>query len=70
VAIAVSGSMRFPSLASTILSTVVIGSLVSELFSHRALRRLLDDAGELPSSEKKSKEMTSEVGAVAPEAHS
>lgn len=66
VAIAVSGSIRFPYLAPTILSTVVVGSLVSELFSHRALRRLLDDAGELPASQKKV--MREELPAALPEA--
>jgi hypothetical protein len=47
VAIAVSGSLRFPELSPLILTTVIVGTLFSELFSHRALRRLLDDAGEV-----------------------
>lgn len=68
VAIAVSGAMRFPYLAPTILSTVVVGSLISELFSHKALRRLLDDAGELPSPEKTPKE-DDQIPAAAPEVH-
>ncbi len=54
VAIAVSGALRFPDLSDIILSTVVVGSLFSELFSHRALRRLLDDAGEVAVEEKES----------------
>lgn len=67
VAIAVSGSMRFPALAPTILSTVLIGSLVSELFSHRALRRLLDDAGELPAPENRPRDTEQELAATASE---
>ncbi len=47
VAIAVSGALRFPALSPVILSCVIVGALFSELFSHRALRRLLDDAGEV-----------------------
>lgn len=67
VAIAVSGSLRFPDLAPTILSTVVVGSLVSELFSHRALRRLLDDAGELPPAEDRARAAEQELSATATE---
>ena len=67
VAISVSGSMRFPDLAPTILSTVVIGSLLSELVSHTALRRLLDDAGELSTAEHRATESSVEVKPAAPE---
>lgn len=45
-AIAVSVVQRFPERASIVLSTVLMGSLVSELFSHRLLRAVLVDAGE------------------------
>ena len=45
-AIAVSVAQRFPEHAATVLSTVLVGSLVSELFSHRLLRGVLVDAGE------------------------
>lgn len=45
-AIAVSVAQRFPQHAATVLSTVLLGSLVSELFSHRLLRAVLVDAGE------------------------
>lgn len=45
-AIAVSVAQRFPERASVVLSTVLLGSLVSELFSHRLLRAVLVDAGE------------------------
>lgn len=54
VAIAVSGAIRFPELSDVILTTVVVGTLFSELFSHRALRRLLDDAGEVSVEEMRS----------------
>lgn len=48
VAIAVSGSYRFPSLTPLLTTTVLCGAVICELFSHRALKRLLDDADELP----------------------
>src|SRR5690606_20763287 len=47
VAIAISGALRFPEFSDVFLTTVLVGTLFSELFSFRALRRLLDDAGEL-----------------------
>jgi len=47
VAIALDFSLRFPSHAALILTTVLLGTLLSDLFSHRALRTLLADAGEL-----------------------
>lgn len=46
VAIALSVAQRFPEQASVVLSTVLVGVLVSELFSHRLLRSVLVDAGE------------------------
>lgn len=48
VAIAVSGSYRFPALTPVLTTTVLGGALICELFSHRALRRLLVDADEIP----------------------
>lgn len=47
VAIAVDFSMRYRTWESVVLTTVLLGTLLSELFSQRALRRLLADAGEL-----------------------
>ena len=47
VAIGVSFAQRFPEFASVILTTVLIGTILSDLFSTRALRALLADAGEL-----------------------
>ncbi len=47
VAIGVSFAQRFPEFASLILTTVLIGTILSDLFSTRALRALLADAGEL-----------------------
>lgn len=49
VAIAVSGSYRFPELTPVLTTTVLGGALVCELFSHRAIKRLLADADELPA---------------------
>lgn len=46
VAIAVSVAQRFPERASIVLTTVLVGTLGSELFSHRLLRSVLVDAGE------------------------
>jgi hypothetical protein len=53
-AIALSYSMRFPDQAAVVLTTVLGGLILSDLGSHRALRRVLADAGELdrlPSQE-------------------
>ena len=47
VAIGVNFAQRFPSFSSLILTTVLVGTLLSDLFSARALRALLADAGEL-----------------------
>jgi hypothetical protein len=47
VAIGVNFAQRFPTFASLILTTVLVGTLLSDLFSARALRSLLADAGEL-----------------------
>lgn len=49
VALAVSGALRFPTLAPLLMSVTIVGTLLSELYSQRALRRLLDDVGEIPS---------------------
>jgi len=46
-AIAVDFSMRFPRWESLVLTTVLLGTLLSELFSQRVTRRVLSDAGEL-----------------------
>jgi hypothetical protein len=46
--------MRFPDQAAVVLTTVLGGLILSDLGSHRALRRVLADAGELdrlPSQE-------------------
>lgn len=69
VAIAVSGALRFPVLSPLILSTVIVGTLFSELFGHRALRRLLDDAGEV-SVQAIDSTATPPLGATSQEAHS
>jgi len=50
VALAVDVSLRFPEWASIVLTTVLLGTLLSELLSQRAMRRLLADAGELGSN--------------------
>ncbi len=47
VAIALNLAQRFPEWAAVVLNTVLIGTLVSDLFSRRALTALLTDAGEL-----------------------
>jgi hypothetical protein len=47
VAVGVNFAQRFPEFASLILTTVLIGTLLSDLFSTRMLRSLLADAGEL-----------------------
>ncbi|MEZ4226579.1 MAG: hypothetical protein R3B13_36870 [Polyangiaceae bacterium] len=47
VAIGVNFAQRFPEFASLILTTVLIGTILSDLFSTRMLRALLSDAGEL-----------------------
>ncbi len=46
VAVGVDFSQRFPHYASAVLTTVLIGTLVSDLWSARALRAVLLDAGE------------------------
>lgn len=46
VAIAVNFAQRYPQLASVVLTTVLAGALISDLWSTRALRSLLLDAGE------------------------
>jgi Kef-type K+ transport system membrane component KefB len=46
-AIGVDFSMRFPQWQSLVLTTVLFGTLLSELFSQRVTRRLLADVGEL-----------------------
>ncbi len=48
-AIAVDFAMRFPKWESLVLTTVLLGTLLSELFSQRVTRRVLSDAGELGS---------------------
>ena len=48
-AIAVDFAMRFPKWQSLVLTTVLLGTLFSELFSQRVTRRVLSDAGELGS---------------------
>jgi len=45
--IAVDFSMRFPQWESLVLTTVLLGTLLSELFSQHLTRRVLSDAGEL-----------------------
>jgi hypothetical protein len=47
VAIAVNFSQRYAELSRVALSTVLLGVLLSELFSHRLLRALLVDSGEV-----------------------
>lgn len=47
VAIALNLAQRYPEWAAVVLNTVLIGTLVSDLFSRRALTALLTDAGEL-----------------------
>ena len=47
VALGVDFAQRLPALASLVLTTVLIGTLLSDVFSGRALRSLLADAGEL-----------------------
>lgn len=47
VAIGMNFAIRFPEFASLILTTVLVGTLLSDLFSMRSLRALLADAGEL-----------------------
>lgn len=47
VAIALSFALRFPSDAGVVLTTVLGGLVLSDLFSFRAVRRVLADAGEL-----------------------
>jgi hypothetical protein len=46
VAVAINFSQRYPELSRIALSTVLIGVLASELFSHRLLRAVLVDSGE------------------------
>lgn len=46
VAIGISFAERFPERAAVLLTTVLLGTLVSDLFSVRALRSVLLDAGE------------------------
>lgn len=46
VAIGINFSSRFPEQAPVLLSTVLLGTLISDLFSVRALRSVLLDAGE------------------------
>ena len=46
VAVGVDFSQRFPDYAPAVLTTVLIGTLVSDLWSARALRSVLLDAGE------------------------
>jgi len=50
VALAVDVSLRFRQWESIVLTTVLVGTLLSELLSQRAMRRLLADAGELGSN--------------------
>lgn len=47
VAIALNLAQRFPEWSAVILNTVLIGTLVSDLFSRRALMSVLTDAGEI-----------------------
>jgi hypothetical protein len=47
VAIAVNFSQRYPELSRVALTTVLLGVLLSELFSHRLLRAVLVDSGEV-----------------------
>jgi hypothetical protein len=47
VAIAVNFSQRYPELSRVALTTVLLGVLLNELFSHRLLRALLVDSGEI-----------------------
>lgn len=49
VAVGVSFSQRFPEFAPAVLTTVLVGTLVSDLWSARALRAVLLDAGETPN---------------------
>ena len=46
MAIALSVAQRFPERAPLVLTTVLVGVLASELFSHRLLRAVLVDSGE------------------------
>ena len=50
-AIAVDFSMRFPQWEPLVLTTVLLGTLLSELFSQRLTRSVLADAGELGSDD-------------------
>lgn len=47
VAIALSFALRFPDRAGVVLTAVLGGLVLSDLWSHRAVRRVLADAGEL-----------------------
>ena len=46
IAVALDLSQHHPDFAPMVMSTVLGGALVNEVFSHRALRALLLDAGE------------------------
>ena len=50
-AIALSYALRFPSQAGLVLTTVLGGLILSDLWCHRAVRRVLADAGELDAVE-------------------
>lgn len=54
VAIAVSFAQRFPAQASLALTTILGGILLSDVWSHRAVRRILADAGELDAPDEPS----------------
>ena len=59
IAIGIEVSSRFPAQASLVLTTVLFGTLLSDLWSRGALRSLLADAGELdvrPAGETTSEE--------------
>ena len=58
VAIAVSVAQQFPDRAAVVLTTVLMGVLASELFSHRLLRSVLVDAGESRIAVSPSEDMT------------
>jgi Kef-type K+ transport system membrane component KefB len=65
-AIAVNCTLRFPEFDAVLLSTVLVGALASELWSQQALRKLLDDAGEIPTgSAARAPTAASDVGATS-----
>jgi hypothetical protein len=73
VAIALDFVQRLPEHTALVLSTVLAGTLLCELFSHRELRSLLLDIGEQPLTERTEGAQTTLDGSPqaesSPEAH-